>query len=72
MKYLIIFFLFLSIFGAFVFGTIIFSGKADDEDAGSIQEAVFVTGMIVCVGCSFVSGLAAIVTAILGMLELFA
>lgn len=71
MKYLIIFFGFLSAFGTSVFGAIISDRKADDADGGSIQEAIFTVCLIVCGGCAMVSGLGALITSIIGMLELF-
>lgn len=71
MKYLIIFFGFFSVFGTSVFGAIVSNKKAEDADYGSIQEAIFTTCLIVCGGCALVSGLGALVTSIIGMLELF-
>lgn len=71
MKYLIILFVLIPLFGMFVFGAIVSAGKADDSDSGSIQDAIYTCCMIVCGGCAAVSGLAAFVTAIIGILELF-
>ena len=71
MKYLIIFFGFLGAFGGWVLGGFVSAGKADDSDGGSIQEAIFTTCVIVCGGGAVISGLGALVTAIIGILELF-